>query len=277
MFRQIWQKSYKSVCSIHFYTSEHIEVIGVTGFKVSNKILTEDTIYSAKDAVEVNIRFYMEDGIAVSASKSLSYKDFLAIIPPKEDFGHLGFAVIPHEFEEFDGIDNLQLYRSCSTQIGQSVSVIGYQSEHKNLALKSGFISSFHVNDKGLGYIQYDGTIKPGNSGAPLIDSECGNVLGIVMNRELPVAKSYRELNRIIDSNLQVLKEFEGRYNLYEIDPIQVLMASQNQIRHISKEFFMNATVKMGLALEIEHVAEYVDGGGAIDQERDQCSDSGNQ
>lgn len=274
MFRQIWQKSYKSVCSINFYTSEHIEILGVTGFKVSDKILTEDSIYSAKDAVEVSIRFYMEDGITVSASKSLSYKDFLAFVPPKEDFGHLGFAVIPQDFEEFRGIGNLQLCRTCSNQIGQSVGVIGYQFEHKNLALKTGFISSFHVNDKGLGYIQYDGTIKPGNSGAPLIDGECGNVLGIVLNKELGITKSFREMNRIIDRNLQVLREFEGRYQLYEIDPVQVLIASQNQIRHISKEFFQNATVKMGLALEIEHVIEYIDGGGTLDIDTDQNPDN---
>lgn len=274
MFRQIWQKSYKSVCSINFFTSEHIEVLGVSGFKVSDKILTESAIYSAKDATDVIIKFYMEDGITINASKSLSYKDFLDLIPPKEDFGNFGFAVIPQDFEEFRGIDNLQLCNSCSNQIGQSVCVIGYQCEHKNLALKTGYISSFHINEKGMQFIQYDGTIKPGNSGAPLIDGEYGNVLGIVMNKELPISKSYRELNRIIDSNLHVLREFEGQFKLYEIDPIQVLIASQNQIRHISKEFFQNATVKMGLALEIEHVFEYLDGGGGLDLETDQSTDT---
>ena len=81
-------------------------------------------------------------------------------------------------------------------------------------------------------------------------------------------------MNRIIDTNLQVLREFEGRYQLYEIDPIQVLIASQNQIRHISKEFFQNATVKMGLALEIEHVIEYIDGGGSLDIDTDPNPDN---
>jgi hypothetical protein len=141
------------------------------------------------------------------------------------------------------------------------------------MALKTGFVSSNHVNDKGLSFIQYDGTIKPGNSGAPLIDAG-GTVLGVVMNKELAISKSYRELTRIIDSNLKVLKEVEGKMKLYDVDPFQVLIASQNQIKHISREFFLNATVKMGLALEMNHIIEYLDGGGIVDFETDQSSQS---
>jgi hypothetical protein len=272
MFRQFWQKSYKSVCSIQFYTHSNIEVLGVTGFKVSGSIITDDAIYSVRDASEVAIRFYMEDGITIRSEKLLPYKDLISMLPPKDDFGHLGFTIIPDDFREFRETEGLLLCSACSNQIGRSVCVIGYQSEHKNLSLKTGFISSSHINDKGLSFIQYDGTIKAGNSGAPLIDAECGNVLGVVMNKELPISKSYRELHKIIDSNLLVLKEFEGRLKLYDIDPIQVLLANQNQIKHISKEFFMNATVKMGLALEINHLLEYIDGGGTIDSEPDQSS-----
>ncbi len=272
MFRQLWQNSYKSVCSINFFSSSNIEVLGVTGFKVSNQIITDDAIYSVKDASEVFIRFYKEDGITINESVSLAYCDFLSLLPSRNDFGHLGFAIIPADFEEFNGINGLALCCSCSSQIGMSIIVIGYQSEHKNLSLKTGFISSNCFNDKGLSLIQYDGTIKAGNSGAPLIDAECGNVLGVVMNKELSISKSYRELNKIIDSNLEVLKEFEGKLRLYEIDPIQVLVANQNQIKHISKEFFMNATVKMGLALEINHLIEYLDIGSSLDMEPDQIS-----
>jgi len=272
MFKQLWQNYHKSVCSIHFYTPSHIEVLGVTGFKTGNKIITDDVVYSARDATEVAIKFYMEDGITIRVSKSLSYEDFLSLLAPKDDFENLGFSVIPDNFPELSEINGLCFCNSCSSQIGRSIGVIGYQSEHKNLSLKTGFISSGFINEKGFGFIQYDGTIKPGNSGAPLIDAEHGNVLGVVMDKELPVRKSYRELQKIIDSNLQVLKEVEGRFKMYDIDPIQVLIANQNQIKHIAKEFFMNATVKMGLALEIEHIIEYLDGGSSLDMEPDQNS-----
>lgn len=272
MFRKLWQNSYKSVCSINFYSSSNIEVLGVTGFKVGNQIITDDAIYSAKEANHVKILFYKDDGITISISKTLLYNEFLSLLPAKNDFQHLGFAIIPVDFNDFDIVPGLVLCHACSSQIGQSISVIGYQAEYKNLSLKTGFISSNFVNDKGFGFIQYDGTIKPGNSGAPLINADHGNVIGIVMNKELPISKSYHEMTKIIDSNLKVLKELEGKMNLFDIDPIQVLIANQSQIKHISKEFFMNATVKIGLALEIDQVIEYLDGNMNIDSEPDQIS-----
>ena len=274
MFRQLWQNSYKSVCSINFYSTSNIEVSGVSGFKVANQIITDDAVFSAKEASHVSIKFYKEDGLTVSASKSLSYSEFLSLLPQKNDFEHLGFAIVPGDFDEFSEIAGLTLCRTCQSQIGQSVCVIGYQTEYKNMSLKTGFVSSNPVNDKGLSFIQYDGTIKPGNSGAPLIDATYGSVLGVVMNKELAISKSYRELTKIIDSNLKVLKEVEGKMKLYDVDPFQVLVASQNQIKHISREFFLNATVKMGLALEMNHIIEYLDGGSIVDFESDQGGQS---
>jgi hypothetical protein len=248
--------------------------LGVTGFKVANQLITDDAVYCAKEADHVIIRFYKEDGITTNASKSLLYNEFLSLLPEINDFEHLGFAVVPGDFKEFSDIPGLNLCRSCQSQIGQSVCVIGYQTEYKNLSLKTGFISSNHVNDKGLSFIQYDGTIKPGNSGAPLIDAASGKVIGVVMNKELAISKSYRELTKIIEANLKVLKEVEGKMKLYDIDPFQVLIASQNQIKHISREFFLNATVKVGLALEMNHIIEYLDGGNIGDLEPDQGTQS---
>ena len=269
MFRKLWQNSYRSVCSINIYSSSNIEVLGVTGFKAGNEIITDDAIYTARDADHVSIRFYEGDGITISAQKNLSHKDFISLLPNKNDFDKLGFAIIPGDFPEFAQINGLLFCKSCSSQIGQSIGVIGYQEEHKNLSLKTGFISSNIVNEKGLSYIQYDGTIKPGNSGAPLIDAEYGNVLGVVMNKELALSKSYHEFTKIIDTNLKTLKELEGKVNLFDIDPIQVLVASQSQIKHIARDFFQNATVKIGLALEIDHFMEYLDSRLVIDTEPD--------
>ena len=272
MFRKSWQNSYKSICSINIFSASNIEILGVSGFKVGNQIITDDAIYSARDADHVAIRFYKEDGITVNESKSFEYKEFLSLLPNKNDFDQLGFAIIPVDFEEFRKIDGLILCSACSSQIGQSISVIGYQSEHKNLSLKTGFISSYYVNDKGLNYIQYDGTIKPGNSGAPLIDAEHGNVLGVVMNKELALSKSYHEQIKIFDANLKTLKEIVGKVSICDIDPMQVLLANQSQIKNMAKDFFKNATVKIGLALEIDHFIDYLDSRTIIDLEPDKSS-----
>jgi hypothetical protein len=109
MYRQLWQNSYRAVCSINFYSSSNIEVLGVTGFKVGDQIITDDLVFSVKEANYVSIRFYKEDGLTLSSSKSLSYSEFLSSLPKKNEFEYLGFAIVPGDFHEFSGITGLTL------------------------------------------------------------------------------------------------------------------------------------------------------------------------
>ena len=259
MFTEIWQKSCRAVCSLEFYSSSNVNVMSITGFKVANQIVTDDMIYLVRDADTTLIRFFEEDGISEYTTVKMKYSDFISLLPDKSEFDHLGIVIIPADFPELEEVPSLSLCKSCELKIGLSVAVIGYQSEHKNMALKPGIISSHYTNSKGLSFIQYDGTIKPGNSGAPLIDIETGSVLGVVMNKEMGFVKSYKESMEIIDANLKVLKEQEGKSNFFDVDLAQVLSASQHQIKHVLREFFLNATVRVGFALEIGHVVEYLE------------------
>jgi len=259
MYTEIWQKSFRSVCAIDFFSSSNVKVMSISGFKIGNQIVTDDMIYTVKDAQQVHIRFFLEDGIKEFKTVKFAYSELIKLLPEKNEFDKLGIAIIPTDFPEFDTVPSLVLCKSCNLNIGRSIAVIGYQVEHKNLALKPGIISSFYTNSKGLSFIQYDGTIKPGNSGAPLLDLESGNVLGVVLNKEMGFVKSYKELLEIIDLNLKVLKEQEGKHNIHDVDMAQVLSANQNQIKHILQDFFQNATVRVGFALEIGHVLEYLE------------------
>jgi len=259
MYTEIWQKSCRSVCAIDFLSSSNVKVMAISGFKLGRQIVTDDMVYHVKDAEKVEIRFFEDDGTTVYASLKLTYSKFLNLLPGIAEFDHLGLVIIPAEFPEFEAVPSLYLCKSCDLQIGRSIAVIGYQVEHKNMALKPGIISSHYTNNKGLSFIQYDGTVKPGNSGAPLFETENGGVLGVVMNKEMGLVKSYKDLIEIIDANLKILKEQEGKSNFFDVDLAQVLSANQNQIKHIAKEFFLNATVKVGFALEIGHVIEYLE------------------
>ncbi len=259
MYTEIWQKSCRSVCAIDFYSSSNVIVMAISGFKVGNQIVTDDMIYHVKDALEVQIRFFIEDGTTGYASVKLRYDDFLKRLPDKGEFDNLGIVIIPADFPEFEKVPTLILCKSCEVKIGLSVAVIGYQAEHKNMALKTGVLSSHYTNSKGLSFLQYDGTIKPGNSGAPLIDVSTGRVLGVVMNKEMGFVKAYKELIEIIDTNLKVLKEQEGKSNFFDVDLAQVMGAGQSQIKKIAREFFLNATIRVGFALEIGHVLEYLE------------------
>ena len=49
------------------------------------------------------------------------------------------------------------------------------------------------------------------------------------------MAKTYNQMMKIINDNLKTLKDGEAQINIQDIDPIQVLVASQNQIKHMTK------------------------------------------
>lgn len=273
MYTKIWQKSCRSVCAVEFYSHSNVKVMSISGFKIGNQIVTDDMIYHVKDAENVEIRFLSEDGATSYATTKLSYAKLLELLPSQSEFDKLGICIIPCDFPEFENVPSLTLCKNCDIKIGRSIAVIGYQVEHRNMALKPGIISSYYTNAKGLGFIQYDGTVKPGNSGAPLIDTETGRVIGVVMNKEMAFVKSYKELMEITDANLKVLKEQEGKSNFFDVDMAQVMYANQSQIKHILKEFFLNATVRVGFALEIEHVLEYLETKLELDLDTSGCCD----
>ena len=258
MYSELWNKCHRSICSINIYGSNGAKVRAFTGFKIKDYIVTDDLVYEIKDGKEVEIIFYNEDGVSKNIFVRLQLGDFLVNLPDKKDLENLGFTLIPLRSPEFDEIPPLTLCGSCDNPIGQSIGIIGFQFEHNNLSLKTGIVSSFTTDNNGHSYIQYDGTIKPGNTGAPLIKFENGTVIGIVSNKVLGVVKSFKEMMGIIDSNLEALKQVEGKYKLDSIDIIQVLMVNQNQIKHIAKEFFKNATVRVGYALDIGHLTDYI-------------------
>lgn len=265
MYTKIWQNSCRSVCSIDFYSTSNVKVMAVSGFKIGNQIVTDDLIYNVKDAVKAEIRFFLEDGLSVFASAKMLYSELLSMLPEKDEMDKLGIVLFSADFPEFEIIPSLMLCKTCDLKIGRSIAVIGYQFEHRNLSLKSGIISALYTSSKGLSFIQYDGTLKPGNAGAPLLDVETGRVLGVVTNREIGISKTFKDMMEIMDSNLKKLKEQVGNSGPSDVDLVQVLYANQSQIKHITREFFQNSTFSIRYALEIGHVIEYLESKMEID------------
>ena len=110
--------------------------------------------------------------------------------------------------------------------------------------------------DKDLKYLQVDSSIKQGNSGSPIIDIETGEVIGIIGYKLASISQSHKRMKQIINNNLAILKKSQGKFNVEEIDPIQVLIANQNQIKYISNEIYKTATMSSGYALDISYVHE---------------------
>lgn len=250
MYRKVWEECKSSVCSINFLSDAGTRIVSFTGFKIKKFLITDDVIDKFAKPAEVSICF-TDDGLNHCSEISMTFKEFLNCRVNTGSGVNPGFVILDIPHREFSEIPSLMCSKKINYTIGHPIAVLGYQLEQENLAIKSGIISSMFRHADGFNSIQVDCTIKQGNAGSPLIDAESLEVIGVIGHKLASIARSYRALIRIINSNLQVLKEAEGKINMEEIDPIQVLIANQNQIKHLATEFFKTTNMRVGYAAEL--------------------------
>lgn len=259
MYQKLWKDLHAAVCSINFYSDNGIKLTSLTGFKVKHYLVTDEFIYKVQKCEEVVFRFMKADGYSLNYEFRMPFIEFEARINRLAQFENEGYALIEIDDMDTSMIPSLTVEPGTHVSIGQQVSVIGYHIDQDNLSLKSGIISSFFKSPAGARYIQFDALLKQGNSGSPLINVKSGKVIGVVGYRLSAISKSYENFKRIIDENLRLLKESEGKMNILNIDPIQVLIANQNQLKQISKEFYRSATMSFGYAYELQSITNYLD------------------
>jgi len=256
MYRKIWKECHRSVCLLNFYSSTGTKIISMTGFKTRNNFLiTDEYIHKIKNSDKVEIKFMKEDGYSEYASKKLKIEELKQRIITNTD-ENTAFAAININFPEFESIPSLKLSSCKKIEIGQPIASVGYQINQENLGIKTGIVSSLFKHNNRNNYIQFDSSIKQGNSGSPLINAETGEVIGVIGHKLAAITKSYKRMNKIIDNNLSILKKSQGKFNVHEIDPIQVLIANQNQIKYITNEIYKTANMRVGFALEIQHIVD---------------------
>ncbi len=258
MYRKVWSKCQGAVCAINFYSAKGIRYESVTGFRYGRYIITDEMVYAIEKASEVQISFMEDDGATVKASVKITSKDFKMRLVKGVRENIPGFALIDSDFPQFDGIPSLKLSSKKKIPVATPIAVIGHQTEHNNIAIKQGIISSYSKQN-GTKFIQFDAALDKGNSGCPLIDIESCEVIGIVGHRLANLLNGYKKMLQIINQNLVLLKDAEGKINFNDIDPIQVLIANQNQVKYVAQEFFKTASIMYGFALDINHVAEFFD------------------
>ena len=256
MYRTVWENCKASVCAIDFLSKAGTKITTCTGFKVTGYLVTDDVIDKFAKTAEVVLRF-TEDGLSQTLILRMSFKDFLDRKVKTNGRLNPGFVLFDLDLKEFKDIPALKCSKKVNHRIGQPIAVLGYQLEQENLAIKSGIISSLIKSTNGFNTIQVDCTIKQGNAGSPLIDAESLEVIGVIGHRLASLARSYKELMRIMNTNLKVLKEAEGKINMEDIDPIQVLIVNQNQIKHMATEFFKTAHMRVGYATELCNLADF--------------------
>jgi hypothetical protein len=259
MYKNIWDSCYQAVCSINFYSENGIKTSAITGFRIQNYLVTDEFIYEMKRIHEVVIQFVEKDGFTFSHSIKMSAAELNERISRVAEYENEGYALIHLDNLEIDNIPSLTPECSENINVGQSVAILGFHGDQENMSLKCGMVSSFIKMENGKRYIQFDAAIKQGNSGSPIIDIHTRNVIGVVGYRLSAFTRSYEAFKNIIDENLRLLKKSEGKMNIMDIDPIQVLIANQNQLKQMSREFYRTAMMNYGFAHEIYSLKGYLD------------------
>lgn len=258
MYRNVWDFCYRSVCSICFFSESGIKINTLTGFRIENYIVTEESIYKIRNCHEVIIQFFESNGYTISHSLKFNFEELKARINRVAEIENEGFALISTDNLMLDHVPSLIPELSMENRVGMSIAMIGFHEDQSNMSLKVGTVSSFVKMDNGKRYIQFEAAIKQGNSGSPIINIENGKVIGVAGYRLSTFSKAYDSFKSIIDENLRILKKSEGKMNIMDIDPIQVLIANQNQLKQISREFYKTAAMSYGFANEVYSLKNYL-------------------
>jgi hypothetical protein len=256
MYRKVWEHCKSSVCSIDFISNAGTKIVSFTGFKVNNYLVTDDVIDKFAKPAEILLRF-TESASGGSISLRMRFMEFLSTKVSTGSKASPGYVLFEINRAAFRAIPPLACSKRIDHHVGQPIAVLGYELDQENLAIKGGIISSLFTQSDGFHTIQVDCTIKQGNAGSPLICAETLEVIGVIGHRLASIARDYQEMMRIINTNLKVLKEAEGKINMEDIDPIQVLIVNQNQIKHMATEFFKTTSMRVGFASELCNMADY--------------------
>ncbi len=254
MYKGIWQKIYKSVCSITLLKDDE-RIASGTGFRVGNKLVTNYHVIQVPTATHVQLRFVNEDGYTDYISKRISLDEFLTKLVDSMPVDSWDYAIFDLDWPEFNSIPSLNLCAKDEFNIGQSVILLGYQFDQPNLSIHSGILASRFVS-AGVKYLQLDASVNQGNSGGPLVDPNTSEVIGIITRKMTGLTRQFDELLNSFAQNIQTLEQASkgGRMQMFGIDPIEGMKVSQTQMARISLEIKRSANVGIGYAYELEEV-----------------------
>ncbi len=257
MLSQVWKSCHSSVCSLNFQNERGVSIDTLSGFKVNQSLVTTDFAFYIPKAKKVEISFVDEDANTVVASMRIPYHEFINELKIGVFDNQTGYSIFKLDFPDFREIPGLKLSERRNFQIGSEVAMLAYSSNCPNLSLRSGIISSFFTNSIGNRFFQFDGLSCLGNSGGPIIDPENMQVIGIVSRRNTPASHSYKQLVDIISTNIDELSKIQGVVKYGNVDPIQVLIANQNQVKQLAHNLYRYTALGTTHVVMLDQILSY--------------------
>jgi len=242
---------------LRFYNEKGIVVDTLSGFKVNNSLVTAEEAFFIKKAVSVIITFCGDNYQSELASLDIPYREFVSNFGVGLRVNDEGYAVFNIDLPEFEIVPALCFDESGEIPLGHELLFLGYQEGLPCQTMKKVFVSSSFKNSFGRMSLVLDGTFGYGNSGGPLIDPITGKVVGIVNRRITASSKYYERLISTINENIKMLKKIEGRLIMDDVDPIQVLVVNQNQLKLLAKNIYLNSNSSQAFAILPEPLIGY--------------------
>ena len=257
MLTKVWKSCQGSVCSLNFQNDRGVIIDTLSGFKVNESLVTTDFAFYIPKAKKVEISFVGDDANSVVASMKIPYHEFINDLKIGVFDNQTGYSIFKLDFPDFKEIPSLKLSERRKFPIGHPVALLAYCSGLSNLTLRSGIISSFFTSPDGIRFFQFDGLSCLGNSGAPVIDPDTMQVVGIVSRRNTPVSRSYKQLVDIITLNIDELNKIQGVVKYGDVDPIQVLIANQNQVKQLANNIYRYAAFGTTQIVMLDQIISY--------------------
>jgi hypothetical protein len=257
MYSKVWNSCHASVCQLNFLNERGVTIDTLTGFKVKNFLVTSQHAFRIEKAHKVELTFVDLDANTVRSSMRIPYAEFTKElrIGFLNNCGH--YAVLDIDLPEFKDIPSLTLSDRHNMVIGAPIAALTFSYGYSNLSLKTGVISSVYANSEGTRFIQFDGQVCYGNSGSPLIDPYTMEVIGIVSRRCTPASKAHSQLMEIISTNLVELRKVESSIRFGDIDPIQVLIANQNQLKLLASMVYKYSSNSISQAVMLDDILSF--------------------
>jgi hypothetical protein len=135
---------------------------------------------------------------------------------------------------------------------GEAVAMLGYPFEDPQLTLHQGHVSAVYKSGPAT-MLKLDMSVNPSNSGGPVMRLSDGKVVGVVARKHTGLSRMFDQLLGSLEQNIRDLSQpSDFRAAFGGIDPVQVLLMQQDQMRLAALEIKRSANVGIGYAVWID-------------------------
>ncbi len=256
MYRSVWNSFNESVCSLNYYSRKDIQFFRSSGFRYENYLIVDSCKEVIDRASYVLINFSSNDPCNINRSVCFTMREFRKRLINMGN-GMDGVLILPIKFDELRSVPAVKYDCKSLSYIGTPIAILSYSRKISQLYLKTGMISSY-LDIRGDKLILIESSFETGNSGSPLINAVTGKVIGVIIDCFPSPAQNHKKLKNIIEENIRILNDASGKTVVGEMDPAQVMSASQHMIKHLAKEIYLSANRNFGFALPVERISRHI-------------------